>query len=152
MYRRHRDWRAYKMVRQAARTDVFMALRRVMAAWREDPERLAVAVTAYEMLGYNMAAFEIEYPDRHGHGRTSPDQIWSHDRAIEVVHSALHRRNRRVLRARAYGLLMALDELAVDAEFARLHRVQADSAVIECRVLSIDERIERLRSSGSPAG
>lgn len=111
---------------------VFMALGSLIKQWKLDPEKLAVAAYAYEnVLGYNAAAMEI-------YG-------CKYEEACELVHNALHRRNRKILRARAEGLVLALRETAEAAEAWKLHQVQVDVAVIECRQLPIEERLAKLR-------
>jgi hypothetical protein len=126
----------------ATETDVkvFVVLGRLLAEWRDDPERLAVAVYAYEnVLGYCYAGDEIEY------GHPNAPMI-PREEARRLRDQALYRRNRRVLRARAEGLVLALQSLAEAADAWRLHETQVESAVIECRQLSIEERLERLRA------
>lgn len=119
---------------------VFQTLRRLLSTWRDDPERLAVAVRAYEMLGYWAAAWEVAL----GHG---PEvRSISDDEAHALIEGALYRRNRRVLRNRAEGLILALRATAEDAEAWRLHQVREDVCVIECRELPIEERLLALRA------
>jgi hypothetical protein len=117
-----------------AQTDVFMIVRRLINEWADDSDMLAVVAWAYErVLGYDCAAFEIR---REG---------LRHDDALDLVNRALYRRNRRTLQHRAEGLVLALRSVASDVEAARLHRVRLDVAVIECRELSIEERLAKLR-------
>lgn len=126
-----------------AKTDVFMQLRRMLSSWRSDPDRLAVAVACWALVGLasQWLVDEVSSADPHtGIGGVSREE------AREMIEKALLRRNRRVLRLRAEGLLMALEFSAVQAEKSILHDVQVDSCVIECRELSLDERIERLRA------
>jgi hypothetical protein len=130
-----RDPRMHRLVSKEIAVDVYMAVRRLISEWRDDPDRLAVAVTAYEGLGYHYAHEEISG------GWVSRDQ------ALEIVNAALRGRPKRILRARAMGLVMGLASLAADAERARLHDVQVGACVIECRQLSIDERVAKLRAS-----
>lgn len=112
---------------------VFTAVGELIREWKDDPERLAVAAYAYErVLGYASAASEI----RGG----------SHDDALRRVDRALRGRNRKLLRARAEGLVMAVQALAEDANAWDLHQRQHTACVIECRELPIDERVERLRA------
>lgn len=138
-----RDWRFHRLVSRDDSVYVFMLLRKLLPLWREDPDKLAVAITAYELLGYSPAAEEIrdgELPDG------SFVEPWSRERAQEAYQGALRGRHRRTLRARAYGLVMGLVELAPAAERDRLHKVRVECHVIECRVLSTEERGERLRA------
>jgi hypothetical protein len=128
---------AEQRARDAHRTDVFMALGSLMSEWRDDPDRLAVAVAAYRLSGYGMEAYEV------GRGLSDAD-------AQALIQAAMYRRNKRLLEHRARGLLMALDALGPRAMRDRLHEQQVESAVIECRVLPIDERIAKLREM-SPA-
>jgi hypothetical protein len=119
--------------------DVFQAMRRILVRWRDDPEKLAIAVVAYEdVLGYNCAAWEV--------GGWSGTTALSDTEASVRVRHALYRRNRRTLRHRAEGLVLALQEVAEDAEAWRLHGARLESCVIECRELEIDERLEALRA------
>jgi hypothetical protein len=125
--------------------EVFCELRRLMAAWREDPDRLAVAVTAYEGLGYTMAAFEIE------HGAEYPSEHWDDERCHQAIARALRGRSKQLLRAQARGLVLGLVAIGPDARRARLHDVRAGAYVIECRELSTQERLDRLTArAGRP--
>jgi ribosomal protein L25 (general stress protein Ctc) len=114
--------------RQEEKVEVFSALSRLLHEWRDDPDRLAVASEAWRMAGYTPG--------------------WEADEArvaLDVVIAARHRKNRRLLRHRARGLLLALEATARDANRALLHDVQVDAAVIECRHLPLDERLAKLR-------
>lgn len=118
--------------------DVFVVLGRLINEWADDPDLLAVAAWAYEcVLGYNDAAVEI--------------RGLRHDEAQEVVRRAVYRRNRKTLQHRAEGLVLALRAVAGDAQFAHLHRVRLGAAVIECRELTIDERVAKLRETSADA-
>jgi hypothetical protein len=113
--------------------EAYWQLRLLIQAWRDDPERLAVAACAYEdVLGYASAANEL--------------QDIGIQEALALVDRARRGRHRAKLRARAEGLVLALEELAYGAEFARLHRARVESAVIECRELSMEERLAKLRA------
>lgn len=111
-------------------TEVHIALCRLLSLWGDDPDKLAVAARAWLLAGYaeQWAGYEVDAVDGH-----------------ERIAKALYRRNRRVLRNRAEGLLLALEAEAADANRARLHDVQERAAVIECRRLPLEERIARLR-------
>lgn len=115
-------------------TSVFVVLCRLLEEHREDLDKLAVVAEACHLRGYPVAA--------HLMSRGSDDDN------IDLINRALFRRNKRILRARALGLLIAVDALAVDAEAMARHRVQEDAAVIECCVLSLDERAQKLREAG----
>lgn len=121
-------------------TAVYSELGRLLSSWREDPDRLGVAVTAYEGLGYHMADFWLS------HGPEYPSEAWGQDGCIEAVCASLRGRPKRLLKAQARGLVMCLVATAQDSRRARLHDVQVQSAVIECRILPTNERAAKLRA------
>jgi hypothetical protein len=129
------------------RTEVFTALGYLLAAWRDDPDRLAVAVTAYEKAGWHMAAYEVGSTC----GAAGKPYIKEAD-AQALINAALYRRNKRLLRHRADGLLMAVEAFAGSFEAMRLHDVRVESAVIECRELPLEERLEKLREMEAARG
>lgn len=133
-----RDWRFHKLVtNEDRRTDVFMMLCNLMSWWRDDPDRLAVAVTAYEALGYGMPSFEV------ASARELPEGGWtenlSQDWASELVTTALRGRPKRILRARAYGLVLALIDFAPLVEETIKHRRGVEFGSIDCHQRTIEE-------------
>lgn len=131
-----------------ASTSVFMMIRRLMREWRDDPDKLAIALATWTLAGYPGA----NAIDEIALGYRREDELLSDDEARDLIERALHRRNKKILRHRAEGVLMCLEELAVDAEEAEHHRLQEDACVIECRELSPDERAERLRGKDALEG
>lgn len=133
----NRNWRFHKLIEQSGcSTDVFWMLRRLMVTWRGDPDRLGVAVTLYRELGYATDAFEV------CEGELVQGGFATHiaeDEALELIKEALSHRPRRVMRSRAYGLLIALVELAPLAEDAMKHRDGVEFGSIDCRRRTIDE-------------
>jgi hypothetical protein len=117
-----------------------MALCRLLREWRDDPERLAVATEAWTLAGY---------APQWRAGEAFPERAYDDPEAWEVIRRARHRRHRRLLRAKARGLLMTLDAVAAEVERMRLHDAQVESAVIECRRLELDERIAKLTETAS---
>lgn len=81
------------------RVEVHQALCRLLRLWKDDPDRLAVAARAWYLAGYAdpWAGYEV-----------GPD-------GQERIDRALYRRNRRVLRHRAEGLLLALEAEAAES-------------------------------------
>lgn len=144
------------------RTDVFCALGRLLGQWVDDPDRLAVAVYAYVWAGWTDPAFELEsalgqrfydyerWPRWH-HGERDPRALLLPD-CWELIRSVMRGRHERVLRLRAEGLLLALEATAGAFEFERLHSAQVDSAVIECRELGVEERLDKLRAKAITTG
>lgn len=160
----HIPWRGYRVRGgdpttehrgERLQTEVYMALRQLLGLWADDPDRLAVAVYAYCWLGYNpvgegvaSAVNEISYRE---HLDKSP---WPHfnpphmddSEGWDRAEAALRGKQHYDLRNRAKGLLYALEITAPGHEFAKLHEIQVDAAVIECRRLPIEERIAQLRA------
>lgn len=153
-------WRGYRIKSgdERLKTEVFMTLRHLLGRWADDYDRLAVAVYAFCWLGYNPVGDEVasacneisfrKYCDEH------PDSWDAHSKAPYMTDSegwgrvevALRGKQERDLRNRAKGLLYALEVTAPGHEFAVLHKIQVEAAVIECRNLPIEERIAKLRS------
>lgn len=130
-------------------TAVYTQLSRLFNEWREDPDKLAVALSAWCLAGYP-GENAIEQV---ASGYPEPTGYISDDQARALIEKALRGRHSRVLRARGEGLLLGLEALATDAEFARLHQVREESAVIECRELTPAERVQRLAAvQGMEAG
>lgn len=121
-------------------TAVYTQLSRLFNEWRTDPDRLAVALSAWCLAGYPGPSAIDEVAS----GYPGPTGYISDDQARAYIDKALRGRHARVLRLRGEGLLLGLEALATDAEFARLHQVREESAIIECRELTPSERVERL--------
>lgn len=112
-------------VRHGLATSVYTQFERLAALWKNDDDRLALLLAVWTLAGY--PAFNFDYvPEKR-------------------IRSVLYRRNRAKLRHQAEGALMVLEALAQDAEEMDLLRRQMESHVVECRELSLDERINRLR-------
>lgn len=126
-------------------TDVFCGIERVIWESRDDPFSLGVALAAWCRLGYPPGNWVHALGSRPNWTAKAGEQ-WSDDRCHEAAEAALKGRRRRDLTARADGLIVGLIVLAKDAARARLHAVQVDSAVIECRLLTVEERVARLRN------
>jgi hypothetical protein len=136
----NRNWRFHKLAEQSGHsTDIFWMLRRLMSSWRDDPERLAVAVTLYRELGYTMDAFEV--CEGEGVDGKFVERI-AEDDAFELIREALSHRPRRVLRSRAYGLLLALVDLAPLAEAWIKHEAGVGFGRIDCRERTLEEMVQ----------
>lgn len=122
-------------------TQVFTALCHLTSVWRDDPERLAMALAAGSLFGFPAENFSMDVAK----GDPRLEQWLTQDQALELMEKALFRKNAKVLRAKAYGLLMVLVEFAPAVERDRLHAVQVESCVIECRALPVEERLAMLR-------
>lgn len=120
--------------------ETHQALCRLLRRWCDDPDRLAVALAAWSLAGYNPAFAVDEVAMTHGDTQAG----WAWDRCD----AALFRRERRLLRARAEGLLLALSETGAGFEFERLHAAQVEAHVRECREVDMPERLARLRADG----
>lgn len=134
-------------------TEVFVALARVTFLSREDPDQLAVACAAWCRLGYPPYVW-LDYM-QHGsfaHGFSAGAEVWDFERAHDVSRRALHNRQRRLLTAKADGLIAGLIHLAEDSNRARLHDLQVETATIECRKLSFEERGSKLREMEASRG
>lgn len=111
---------------------LFCRLERMLRDAKDDPAQLAVVVTAYEKEGW-------WHPQWSFYGVSDTE-------GIELVNAALRGRHKRLLRAKADGLLLGLRATAAEAERWRVLQVQLDSAVVEVRQLPTEERIEKLRA------
>lgn len=121
--------------------DVFMQTRRLLVQWREDPERLAAACACYALQGYSDQSllWDVASGDPDLGAKSITD-----DEALIFITVCLRRRNPRLLRARAEGLLMGLEALAQDASDAQRHDARVQSCIIECRQLELTERLAKL--------
>lgn len=117
---------------QRESTSLFVTLGRMIGEHAADPAKLAVVVTAYEKAGWHMPWCEI-------HGV-------SDDEARGIINAALRNRHKKLLRARADGLLLALASTAGPSDRWRTLQVQIDAAVVEVRELTGEERFARLRA------
>lgn len=125
---------------EGLKVDIFTELDRMIGEVRDDPDRLSTALAAWCRLGYPPGNWDV------GLERQVNGQSWDREFARQKAADALRGRPRKVLTARADGLILGLICLATEARAHRAHEVRVESAVIECRVLSIDERIAKLRS------
>lgn len=126
-------------------TSVHVILCRLLREWREDPDRLAVACATWTLAGYAPQWLIDEVRSGDLLDGTFVES-WDDDRAWNTVQGSVYRRNRAKLRHQAEGLLLALEIIGQDAEEMELHRRQIESCVVECRPLSLDERITKLRN------
>lgn len=123
-------------------TQVFTGLCHLLSGWRDDPDKLAAACAAWSLFGYPACNLAFEVASGYPH----PTGYITEGEALKLVESALHGRRRERLRARGWGVLQTLIEFAPAFERDRLHSAQKEGHVIDCRVLPIEERIERLRA------
>lgn len=95
----------------AVATDVYTALSGMLQAWSDDPDRLAVACYAQCWQGTWWGNLGTDVDPR--------------DEAVgwTLVHAALHRRQERLLRHAARGLLLGLEVTATSHHFAYLHDI-----------------------------
>src|ERR1700723_1105328 len=106
----------HRLIDKDRETDVFCALCRLIRMWRDDPDKLAVAVTAYELGGWYQASYQIF--------------DFSDDEAHDIIKRALRNRHKTRLHHLAEGMLMALNTTAEAFRFQELHGIQVDAAVI----------------------
>lgn len=126
-------------------TSVHVILCRLLVEWREDRDRLAVACAAWTLGGWAAQWLPDEVKDGQKIDGSFVEQ-WTDDQAWEAVQGAVKRRNRAKLHHQAEGLLFALEAIAQDAEAMELHRRQIESCMFECRELSLEERVTKLRN------
>lgn len=139
----HREYRIVGP--DGLRTSIFMSLHRLLGLWADDPERLAVAVYAYTWCGWAMAGFEVESSFNEIHYPLVGQERMTQEEGWERVNGSLRGRREDLLRERAKGLLMALEVTSPGFEFERIHGIQIEAAVIDCRKLQVDERLAKLR-------
>lgn len=128
-------------VRHSNSTSVFCEIQKLLKLWRHDPDRLALALAIWSLAGYpgRNAVDDVSGGDLELGIKSIPrDDAW------RLCEEALHRRNKNRLRQRAEGALIVLEEIAQMSEAMRLHDLQQDVAIIECRVLTSEERLAKL--------
>lgn len=113
---------------------------------REHPSELATVLAAFARLGFPPLNWDMGM----GYGGTSSvargeAEAWGLGRCHDVARSAMRGRRRSVLTARADGLLLGLESVAQEVMDKRLHDLQAGEYVIECRPLSVEDRLQRYR-------
>lgn len=144
--------RSPRVKNDGGRVPIYTTLERLLVEWRDDPEKLATAAVAMSLYGH--PASSIIYSAASSYERR-PGEGWiqtiTEDEARDRLQQAFFRKNRRRLLHRGEGLLWALESLAADADATRLHRVQVDACVIDCRQLPTEERIAKLRAQGEPS-
>lgn len=125
-----------------SKVSLFCEVSRLLSLWRDDPERLAVMMGVWTLMGCSAhnAAYDVGTSGAYGDGHEGTPPL-TDDQARALIERALHRRNARVLRNRAEGALMVLEELAQIAEAYRKHQLQVGIGVRTCRLYEPGERL-----------
>lgn len=128
-------------------TEIMQCLEGLALKYREDPEKLSTVLAAFARMGFPPMNWDMGMA--YGGAFFDPGiesvESWSAEKCLAVGQAAMRGRRRVVLTARADGLLTGLEAYAKAILTERLHRVRLDAHIIDCRELSINERIERLR-------
>lgn len=112
------------------RTDMYQVLEGLAYKTRENPAELSTVLAAAARMGYSPYALDMGV-ENGGMFWALGNVPWPLEKAREAITDALRGRTRRVLTARADGLLLAVEHTARQVVAHRLHALQVDGQRID---------------------